>query len=367
MNFNKDDNSTHIRFTPGREDKYSTSADEVGTRPVGDPKSSKNFQKILRKDPDKEKDGEDNLGAIDEEEGAQSAMVVVEEQALKELALKKKQAPTSLFELSSGASKATTKAYGSQLNPTRNHAENKFIADSKKDALAANDGVSENVPESPAELFSKKITTKEPKKIEVHIEQTSSTDQPVNVSQPVKVEEKKDKINSRFATEQPDLSYVNPLALNTHPVQSTNFNTEKPILPSINIQEIINQLVDKVVQMETGGHTDTVVTLKRPPILAGADLVVTGFDTAKGEFNITFQKLSQAAKTLLDMHANQQSLLLALEQKGYAVHIITTTTLAEINLPGSAATPQDRNRNQDQPEQDQSGKSDQQRQPEKQR
>ena len=189
----------------------------------------------------------------------------------------------------------------------------------------------------------------------------TTTGQPINVGKPVKAE-KQDKFNSRFAIEQPDLSYVNPLALNTPPVQSININTEKPALPSIDLQEIIDQLVDKVVQMETDGRTDTVITLKQPPILAGADLVVTSFDSAKGEFNITFQKLTQAGQEMLDMHANQQSLLLALEKKGYAVHIVTTTTLAEIKIPTTAApTPQDRNRNQDQ-----SGQPRQQRQPYKQ-
>lgn len=334
MNFNRDD-STPIRFTPGKE-KYSAENNEVGTRPAGDPKSSKNFQKILRKNSDeKDKDGEEKTGAVDGEEDTQTAMAPVDEKGLKP-----KQAPTSLFELSSHATKSPSIALAPKRDHLNDHLDKKIIADSKNTASATNERNIEGAPESPAMLYSK-MSAKEQKKIETPIEQP--TEGFVNVNQPIKVEEKKDKFNSRFATEQTDLSYVNPLALNTQPVQSTNFVSEKAALPAINIQDIIDQLVEKVIHMETGDRTDTVITLKRPPILAGADLVVTGFDSAKGEFNITFQKLTQAAKTLLDMHSNQQSLLLALEQKGYAVHIVTTTTLAEINIPTADASPQDRN------------------------
>lgn len=340
MNFNRDDSSTPIRFTPGREDKYSAANNDVGTRPAGDPKSSKNFQKILGRDSDKKEKGkEEELGIVDDESGTQSAMVLVEEQALK-----KKQMPTSLFELSSHASKGATKAHG-QPSPMSLSSEKQLLADARNGALASNDAVDEETSDSPAQLYSK-ITSKEPKKVEIAVDHR--VDETGYASKLSKAEEKKDKFDSRFASEQPDLSYVNPMALNAQPVESVYMGSQKPVMQTINIQEIIDQLVNKVVQMETGGQTDTVVTLKHPPMLAGADLIVTGFDSAKGEFNITFQKLTQAAKDMLDMHANQQSLLLALEQKGYAVHIVTTTTLAEINLPAAgAATPEDR-RGQDQ-------------------
>lgn len=358
MNFNRDDN-TPVRFTPGREDKFGAENRDVGTRPAGDPKSTKNFQKVLSKDKDdKEKEGE--ASAVDGEEGVQSAMILAEEKILKDKSLKK-HAPASLFELSSHGSKSSAKMDESKLELINDHAENKLIADAKIASQSTHEQIDESPVKSPADLYAK-ITTKEPKKIEVNIEQV--TDKPV-IDQPIKTEEKKDKFNSRFATEQTDLSYVNPLALNTQSIQQTTpIAAEKPALPSINIQDIIDQLVEKVVQMETNDRTETIITLKRPPVLAGADLIVTGFDSAKGEFNITFQKLTQAAKTLLDMRVNQQSLLLALEQKGYAVHIVTTTTLAEINLPtAQGSTPQGRNQNQGQ--QREGGQ--QQQQPDRQR
>ncbi|MBA3816170.1 MAG: hypothetical protein H0X29_06555 [Parachlamydiaceae bacterium] len=340
MNFNRDD-STPIRFTPGRENKYNTDDNQVGTRPAGDPRSSKNFQKILSKDSDENEDKEEKTGAVDDEDAAISAMVSVEEKILK------KRAPTSLFDLSgTSSSKAPSKMQKPLLGPMA-HSQKNLIADAKNEALSADEEIVEDSSASPAELYSQ-MKAKEPKKIEVQLEKATPTDL-LAERVPIKKDDKLNKFNSRFATEQTDLSYVNPLALNTIPIQSTNITTEKATLPAMNIQDIIDQLVEKVVQMETSGSTDTVVTLKSPPILAGADLVVTGFDSAKGEFNITFQKLTQAAKDMLDMKANQQSLLLALEQKGYAVHIVTTTTLAEINLPdASGAAPQDRDRDQDQ-------------------
>src|SRR5262249_54268378 len=143
------------------------------------------------------------------------------------------------------------------------------------------------------------------------------------------------------ATEQPDLSYINPMMAMAPSTPVEHVKTEKLVQPVSNLQEIINQLVDKVTEMKEGGRTETIVTLKHPPILAGADLTLTAFDSAKGEFNIAFSNLTQAAKNLLDMRVNQESLLLALEKKGYAVHILTTTTLVE-NQPIVDAQPPSR-------------------------
>jgi hypothetical protein len=139
----------------------------------------------------------------------------------------------------------------------------------------------------------------------------------------------KDKFTTRFSTEQTDLSYVNLMAVTPQPIASVEGKVDKAIAPIADIQEIVNQLVDKLYTISQSGKTDTVITLKHPPILTGAQLIVTSFDNAKGEFNISFENLTQAGKNLLDLRLNQESLLNALEQKGYAVHILTTTTLVE--------------------------------------
>ena len=65
----------------------------------------------------------------------------------------------------------------------------------------------------------------------------------------------------------------------------------------------------------------------------GASVVITAFDSARGEFNLAFENLTPEAKRLLDSHENQRSMKLALEEKGYAVHIVTTTTEVEQSAP----------------------------------
>lgn len=155
------------------------------------------------------------------------------------------------------------------------------------------------------------------------------------------------KFTTRFATEQADLSYINPLATTNHQLTIDTTKVEKVIMPTANIQDIVNQLVEKANQMQHEGKTDTTITLKQPPILAGANLVVTAFDNARGEFNISFENLTQAAKNLLDQRLNQESLRLALQEKGYAVHIVTTTTLTErlvLDTPPAAGSQSDRQR-----------------------
>lgn len=129
-----------------------------------------------------------------------------------------------------------------------------------------------------------------------------------------------------------------------------NIKIEKP-LPASNVQEIINQLVEKVTELKDNGRTDTTVTLKQPPLFAGTNIVVTAYDSARGQFNISFENLTQKAKELLDMRVNQDALLLSLEKKGYAVHILTATTIIE-NRPTTIDVPTPREQARDQSQQD---------------
>jgi GTP-dependent phosphoenolpyruvate carboxykinase len=82
------------------------------------------------------------------------------------------------------------------------------------------------------------------------------------------------------------------------------------------------------------------VTLKHPPLFAGTTIVVTAFDNAKNEFNISIENLTQAGKQMMDQENNRNNLLLALEQKGYAVHILSTTTLTETRVADALPTNQ---------------------------
>lgn len=142
------------------------------------------------------------------------------------------------------------------------------------------------------------------------------------------------KVSTLFAQEQPDRAGVNPAAApvsSLFEISSTQA-AEKPAPIAPRIQEIVEQLVARLQVAETAGQTDTTVVLKHPPLLRGANVVITEFDTAKGEFNIKFENLTQAAKELLDIRENQENLRLALDQKGYKVHIMVTTTEKETPL-----------------------------------
>ncbi|TXI35576.1 MAG: hypothetical protein E6Q59_10740 [Nitrosomonas sp.] len=116
------------------------------------------------------------------------------------------------------------------------------------------------------------------------------------------------------------------------------------------LKALVDQIVDKLQIVTQGGITDTVMTIKNPPILAGSELVLTSFDTAKGEFNIAFTNLTQAGKALLD--SQQAHLLSALEKQGYVTHIVVTTTEPYVRTVAEAnpAQQQERQRR-DEPEQ----------------
>lgn len=281
---NQDNLSSPIRFTSGKDNSYTPSNEKVTKRPTSDPKSRKDFKKVLQ-DP---KEDEDEDAVVEEVEGENESLMALDEAS--------KQTPPSLFELTSG----------------KKAPEDTMTQIAEKNAKPTTSTSQKSLPkDSPSQLFSK-LSKGDAKK-------DSNGGLGDN-----------EKFTTRYATEQPDLSYVNPLmaAANsfTNPIDT---KVEKGTLLSASIQEIIKQLVDKVEELKQDGRTETTITLKQPPILAGANLIVTSFESAHGEFNISFQNLTQAAKDLLDLRANQDSLRFALEQKGYAVHILTTTTFIE--------------------------------------
>lgn len=134
------------------------------------------------------------------------------------------------------------------------------------------------------------------------------------------------------AREQPDLASINPIAgpfqiAESNSIQETTQQTQ--VSRAADIQEVVDQIVQNIYTIKVDGRTDTLITLKQPPQFEGAHVVITGFDTAKGEFNIAFENLTPLAKQVLDARDNQISLRSALEDKGFVVHIITTTTIAE--------------------------------------
>ena len=305
------DNTTpsHVRFTPSKDSQFGSLTD-VGTKPTGNPRSTKDFKKVLRKN---EKD--------EEEPDKKTDNITVDKEGNEvcpdDTETKKPESALSLFDLTRGKQASASE-----------------LAVGEHGAKSA---------ESPSDLFSK-LSSKQPKKVAANKEE-----QPDFI--PVEpVTPKKEKFTTRFDTEQTDLSYVNPLGLTTAAPQAAQPMAEvqikKPMTVS-QIQEIIDQMVKSIQTIDQQGKTDTVLTLKHPPIFEGANLIITAYDNAKGEFNLAFENLTQAAKQLLDMRINQESLRQALEQRGYAVHIVVTTTLVE-NRPIAEASPANNQEREDQ-------------------
>ncbi len=91
------------------------------------------------------------------------------------------------------------------------------------------------------------------------------------------------------------------------------------------LSSLVDQLVEKVHVSEVKGKLDLTFTIKYPPIFENASVTVTEYDTAEGEYNLTFANLKPEAKELLDLAINRGALKQALEEKGFTVHIIVTT------------------------------------------
>lgn len=140
----------------------------------------------------------------------------------------------------------------------------------------------------------------------------------------------KDEPKAQFSQEQPDIAYVNPMNVGQTLIR-TEAPKERSSITIEQIQALVKQMVDKVQTMTQKGETDTTIVLKHPPILEGANLIIRSFDSARGEFNIAFENLTAFAKNMLDMQGTQDALKTALDNKGYVLHIVTTTT--EIETP----------------------------------
>lgn len=180
--------------------------------------------------------------------------------------------------------------------------------------------------QSPSDLF-KTASTKEPKKVFVDV----ATKEELVVAPGVEK-----KFTSNYTQEQPDLSYVNPFAGALQPqavVPSAEPKIERAAALTPAMRELIEQIVKQMYTVTTHqDKTDTVMTLQYPPLFKDVRVVVTAFETARGQFNISFENLSQAAQRILDLAENRKSLIHALEQKGYNVQILTTTTIMEPRL-----------------------------------
>ena len=91
---------------------------------------------------------------------------------------------------------------------------------------------------------------------------------------------------------------------------------------SADIQEIISQMVDELSTLTTNDSTETMLTLTKPPAFKGAQIVISEFKSAKGEFNVSFNNLGKDALALIGQRINGDALRQGLDQKGFTLHII---------------------------------------------
>lgn len=134
-----------------------------------------------------------------------------------------------------------------------------------------------------------------------------------------------------YSEPQAELNAVNPYGTQSQQVVAIGAR-ESPIAAhglSPELKLLIEHVTKSLQQIESQGKTETIVVVDNPPIFKGVQVVLTAYATAKKEYNLAFENLTQAAKNLID--ANIASLRSTLENQGYAnaIHIITTTTKIE--------------------------------------
>jgi hypothetical protein len=132
-----------------------------------------------------------------------------------------------------------------------------------------------------------------------------------------------------------DMSFMKPTAKSASiaSIQPSTDGVSSKISPKTVslIEELMHKIADEITVMKGEGRTETTVTLKHPPMFSGAQVTITEFDSAKKEFNIKFENLSQEAHELISMQSNLDTLKSGLQQKGLNVHIVTANT--EIEQP----------------------------------
>lgn len=102
-------------------------------------------------------------------------------------------------------------------------------------------------------------------------------------------------------------------------------STSTPASSGRDLQLIIDKVVETMTLLQSNNQTDLAVTLRYPPILEGAQLVVSSFGSATGEFNIAFYNLTQSSQQFLEQMQARAGIKQALEEKGYIMHMFITT------------------------------------------
>lgn len=161
------------------------------------------------------------------------------------------------------------------------------------------------------------------------------------------------------SVEQPDIAEINPLGDRVQPTyitpvtpidasMVTDASAVKTPQPMKSIQEVIDQIVEKVYTVKQTGDTETVVDLKGS--FAGSRLIVTESDSARGQFNITIDNLTGPNQALIEAH--RAKIMDTLLESGVQVQRFTASTTLE-SARIDVATDDTRERNeQDNPQED---------------
>jgi hypothetical protein len=190
--------------------------------------------------------------------------------------------------------------------------------------------------ESLKDLFEDVANAPKPKKVQVQF--APPPENPISQAPAVPFETKPtDTKTPRYSTEQPDLAEVNPLGNQQQvayvpPVfaidasmtaeATTAVKTPQPLQ---SIQEVIDQIVEKVYTVKQTGDTQVVVDLKGS--LAGSRLTVTESDSARGQLNITIDNLTGPNQALIEAH--KAKIMDRLLESGVQVQRFTASTAVE--------------------------------------
>lgn len=357
------DNNIYIKQANNKEGYY---GDESSTKPTRSVGTAKSFKRVLEKE--REKDDETDEQKVSERDRKEKSS---EELADSSYVGSKK--TVSLFDLSQHAKTENP----TKMEPHSNQAASDEVAtegaveanapvtpetttklkkpgesiyDSFAMASKSNEKNAE-APPTPAALFAKtekkeeslvsKKTLEEliEKREELLVSKKTSEELP-EILAPIMSSHMKENVTNPFVPEQADLATINPQGF-VQPVtnaqfSSSNVSGEKALPPTTNIYLLVEQMIKHLSVMTVGDKHETTVTLQQPPLFAGAQLQITGFESARGELNVSFANLTVPAQQLLAQQ--QQNLLQALELRGYHVHIFTASTYNEqpIITTGSA-------------------------------
>lgn len=296
--------------------------DDTVRRPKNDPKDPDKFKKILD-DPDDSKDlaqkgvrAKDRMGKGDPE---------VESKEMMDSIVKK----TMQSEVDPRFNQVPTLAKDTKLAPKLG-SEITIAPSEEPRALAALEGLEKNkmmvkkgedaslikeMALDKAEMKTKNNSMLPPDKSELK-KKTSSTSLYDLISGSNKLDEKKSENN---------IAYVD--LINVKPSGAVAPSLEKAGLTSAQLQNLIDQITIHLKSLENQTQMDTTLELKNLAAFNGATVTVSTYSTAKGEINISFENLTQQGKHILDLAENRTALQQALDQKGYTVHMIVTSTV----------------------------------------